>query len=102
MNKGQARGEAQTRGGARPEAPLRSPARKVQGSPCKHHAAFNAPKAFQQTFARSSSVQSGGLDALGRRVREADPDSRSASERGVSAKREKHREQGRRHLAVNS
>jgi len=39
--------------------------------------------------------------ALGRRGREADPDSRSASERGGSAKREKPREQGRRHLVVN-
>ena len=42
------------------------------------------------------------LGAQGRRVREADPDSRSASERGESAKREKPREQGRRHLVDNS
>ena len=59
-------------------------------------------KAFRQTSARSSPVQSGALDALGRRGREADPDSRSEAKRGVSAKREKHRVRGRRHLAVNS
>ena len=43
-----------------------------------------------------------GFSAQGRRGREADPDSRSASEQGGSAKREKPCEQGRRHLAVNS
>ena len=63
---------------------------------------LNAPKVLRRTSARSSSVQSGGLDALGRRAAEGVPDSRSASERGGSAKREKPCEQGRRHLAVNS
>jgi hypothetical protein len=52
----------------------------------RHAARLNAPNAFRQTSARSSSVQSGALDALGRRGREADPDSRSASERGGRAK----------------
>ena len=95
--------------------------------PCKHHATLNArpypalvqggrrstkrrqarrdvqrSKAFRQTSARSSLTQSGALDALGRRGREADPDSRAEAKRGVSAKREKHRVRGRRHLAVNS
>ena len=46
-------------------------------------------KVFRQTSARSSSVQSGARDALGRRGREADPDSRSASEGRESAKRER-------------
>ncbi len=32
-------------------------------------------------------MQSGALDALGRRVREADPDSRAEAKRAVSAKR---------------
>ena len=50
----------------------------------------------------TTSRNQNGLSAQGRRVREADPDSRSASERGESAKREKPREQGRRHLVVNS
>ena len=41
-------------------------------------------------------------DALGRRGREADPDSRSVSERGGrAAGPESPREQGRRHLVVN-
>jgi len=50
----------------------------------------------------TTSRNQNALSAQGRRGREADPDSRSASERGESAKREKPREQGRRHLADNS
>ena len=71
---------------------FRNPARRgAQGQRGRHCANPEAPL--------SNPARRG---ALGRRGREADPDSRSASERGGSAKREKPREQGRRHLAVNS
>ena len=76
-------------------------ARSAKGARCPLPEAQKVLGAFSPTL-DTTSRSPAWRGALGRRGREADPDSRSASERGErAAGPESPREQGRRHLVVN-